>query len=145
MAFNEITVPYSVVEQFENPKGIIRVICSIKEREEFPCALNPRKDGEHIIIASKALIKKHRIIEGEEFAIRVRKDEAEGLAAPEELIEAFALDDWGLQLFEKLLPGKQRGLIYYIRSAKSIDTRIKRSFEIIEKLKQEALSRQRKK
>lgn len=145
IAFNEIEVPREIVKHFGATSGPIRVLCSVKDGEVFPCALNPRKTGNHVIIASKDLIKRHLILADEELTLRVAEDPDDGLQAPEEFSEALALDDWGCQLFEALRPGRQRGLLYYIRSAKSVDTRIKRSFEIIEKLKHEAVVAGRKK
>lgn len=121
---------------FRQPKGAVRVLCSIKNAKEFPCALNPRGE-EYVIIVSKALIKKCALEPGIPFSVNLRSDPNEGLLLPEELLEALLQDDRGSLLFEALLPGRKRGLIHYIRSAKTIDTRIKRALEIIAKLKQE--------
>jgi uncharacterized protein YdeI (YjbR/CyaY-like superfamily) len=40
-------------------------------------------------------------------------------------------------MFESLTPGKRRGWLYHIGSAKSIDTRIKRCVLIAEKVREE--------
>jgi hypothetical protein len=109
-------------------------LCSIEGKNEFPCALNPRKE-EYIIIVSKALKKEHKLISSKPFRVSIRIDPENGLLLPEELEEVLNQDQWGKRLFEALLPGRKRGYIYYVRNAKSIDTRIKRSLEIILKLK----------
>jgi uncharacterized protein YdeI (YjbR/CyaY-like superfamily) len=88
-----------------------------------------------MIIASKELIKRHTLTASEDFQVSIRRDPENGLLLPEEFQEVLNQDDWGKRLFEALLPGQKRGYIYYVRSAKSVDTRIKRAFEIIEKLK----------
>jgi hypothetical protein len=129
-----IRIPAGVADQFRQPKGAIRVLCSINHTAEFPCALNPRGD-QYLIIASKALIRKHKLANGHPFTVTIRPDPDNGLLLPEELQEVLEQDTWGKAVFNGLLPGMQRSYIYYVRSAKSMDTRIKRSFEIVEKLK----------
>jgi len=129
-----IVVPEDVCLVFREGKGAVRILCSVNGAEEFPCALNPRQSG-YIIIASKQLIKKHKLAPHVPFNVRVRSDVHDGLQLPEELLEVLTQDDHFSFEFEKLLPGRKRGLIYYIRSAKTVDTRIKRSLEIAEKVK----------
>lgn len=129
-----IVVPEEVCRVFKEGKGAVRILCSINGWEEFPCALNPRGDG-YVIISSKQLIKKHKLVPYVPFKVRVRNDVHDGLQLPEELLEVLMQDEHFSYEFEKLLPGRKRGLIYYIRSAKSVDTRIKRSLEIAEKVK----------
>lgn len=129
-----IVVPEEVCLVFREGKGAVRILCSINGAEEFPCALNPRQ-GRYIIIASKQLIKKHKLAPHVPFNVRVCSDVHDGLQLPEELLEVLIQDEHFSFEFEKLLPGGKRGLIYYIRSAKTVDTRIKRSLEIAEKVK----------
>lgn len=143
MVHHVIHVPEETAAQFRQPKGAVRVLCSVAGKAEFPCALNPRGDG-YIIIASKALISSHKLKHDTPFTVSIRKDLNDGLLLPEELEEVLKQDEWGSSLFDKLLPGHKRGLIYYIRTAKSIDTRVKRALEIIEKLKSGRLHVQKK-
>ena len=134
MVHHVIHVPEEICSQFRQPKGSIRILCSIAGKPEFPCALNPRNSG-YIIIASKALIKAHQLSPGTPFIVSIRKDVNDGLLMPEELEEVLEQDEWAGSLFDKLLPGHKRGLIYYVRTGQSAETRIKRAFEIAEKLK----------
>ena len=143
MVHHVIYVPEAVSAKFRQPKGAVRVLCSVAGKEEFPCALNPRGNN-YIIIASKALINSHKLSPDVPFTISIRKDTNDGLLLPEELNEVLDQDEWARTLFDKLLPGQKRGLIYYIRSAKSIDTRIKRALEIVDKLKTGRLHIQKK-
>lgn len=129
-----IIVPEDVCMVFNEGKGAVRILCAVNDGEEFPCALNPRNGG-YVIIASKQLIKKHKLAPHVPFKVRVRNDVHDGLQLPEELLEVLMQDEHFSFEFEKLLPGRKRGLIYYIRSAKTVDTRIKRSLEIAEKVK----------
>ncbi|QHT71321.1 YdeI/OmpD-associated family protein [Rhodocytophaga rosea] len=134
MFTHAIRIPPDIGELFRTAKGAIRVLCSIGRKDEFPCALNPRGD-EYIIIVSKALIRQHKLAGLQNFEVSIRTDPDNGLLLPEEFQEVLDQDEWGKRLFEALLPGHKRGYIYYVRSAKSVDTRIKRAFEIVEKLK----------
>ncbi len=138
MIHHVIVVPEEVAKLFRQAKGAVRILCSIKGQAEFPCALNPR-GNDYVIIASLALIKQHNLLPTVPFPIAIRTDLNNGLLLPEELEEVLEQDDWAKQLFEALLPGKKRGLIYYIRTAKSIDVRIKRAFDIVERLKNGSL------
>lgn len=134
MIHHVIHVPEEVAVHFRQPWGAVRILCSVSGQPEFPCALNPRGKN-YIIIASKALIKLHKLQPDISFTVSVRKDPHDGLLLPEELEEVLDQDEWGGSLFNGLLPGHKRGLIYYVRSAKSVDTRIKRALEMIDKLK----------
>jgi hypothetical protein len=134
MFTHSIRIPPEIRDRFRTTKGAIRVLCSIEGSTEFPCALNPR-GHEYIIIVSKAFIKQHKLAGVSSFQVSIRPDPDNGLLLPEELQEVLDQDEWGSRLFEALLPGRKRGYIYYVRSAKTVDTRIKRAFEIVQKLK----------
>lgn len=144
MIHHLIIVPREVSAKFRKDKGAVRILCSIEGKEEFPCALNPR-EGEYVIMASKQLIRKHRLKEGVPFSVSIRPDLNDGLELPEEFLEVLSQDDFANQCFEALLPGLKRSLLYYIRSAKSTDTRIKRSLQIAEKVKTGQLYSQKNK
>ncbi|KAA8483113.1 uncharacterized protein DUF1905 [Arcticibacter tournemirensis] len=144
MIHHVIIVPQEVSATFRKEKGAVRVLCSVEGKEEFPCALNPRGE-EYVIMASKQLIRKHRLNEGVPFSVSVRSDLNDGLELPEEFVEVLNQDEYASQCFEALLPGLKRSLLYYIRSAKSTDTRIKRSLQIAEKAKTRQLYSQKNK
>ena len=135
MLHHLIIVPDTIADQFKTDKGPVRILCKIGNGEEFPCALIPRH-GRYIIAASKKLIKDNNLSTGRTFQITIRIDPNNGLEQPEELTEVLAQDEFAAEVFDRLNDGNKRGYIYYIRQAKSIDTRIKRSLEIAEKIKQ---------
>ncbi len=137
MVHHVIIVPDDIAGQFIHGKGSVRILCSIGNKPEFHCALIPRHER-HVIIASLQLIKKHKLVQGVPFTITIRIDPGNGLELPEELSEVLAQDEFAFNAYMALSDGGKRGYIYYIRQAKSIDTRIKRSLEIAEKLKQRA-------
>ncbi|SDL96143.1 Bacteriocin-protection, YdeI or OmpD-Associated [Daejeonella rubra] len=141
MVHHVIIVPDEFSKQFITGKGSACILCSIGQQPEFPCALIPRHER-FVIIASKKLIKEHNLQLEIPFRISIRIDPGNGLELPEEFSEVLAQDEFAFQAYEALNDGGKRGYIYYIRQGKSIDTRIKRSMEIAEKLKQRHGSKQ---
>ena len=135
MVHHLIVVPDEIAEKFLDGKGPPRIFCSVEGSAEFPCALNPRH-GRYVIIASKQLIKKNKLAVDVPFKISIRHDPHNGLGLPEELAEVLNQDEVASKAYEALNDGHKRGLIYYINQAKSIDSRIKRSLEIMEKMKE---------
>ncbi len=114
-----------------------RVLCTINGYE-FPCALRPIKELGYIITLSKEKAKLCKVREGSRAVARIIKDESEyGFPVPEEWEEYLKQDDEIKMMFESLTPGKRRGWLYYIGSAKSVDTRIKRCVQIAEKVREE--------
>ncbi len=134
MVHHLIVVPVEIVKGFLKRKGAPRIFCSVKGSPEFACALNPRH-GRYVIIASKQLIKKHKLLVDVPFEISIRHDPDNGLGRPEELDEVLMQDEAASKAFTALNDGHKRGYIYYVNQAKSIDSRIKRSLEIVEKIK----------
>ncbi|MFA6946844.1 MAG: YdeI/OmpD-associated family protein [Pedobacter sp.] len=141
MVHHVIIIPDDVAKQFIKGKGSVRILCSIGDKPEFPCALIPRH-GRYVIIASLKLIKENNLFIGSALSMSVRTDPGNGLELPEELSEVLAQDDFAYQAYTTLNDGGKRGYLYYIRQGKSVETRIKRSFEIAEKLKQRHGGRQ---
>jgi len=138
MVHHIIMIPDEVAEQFVIGKGSVRILCKIGDKPEFPCALIPRH-GRYVVIASLKLIKENNLVLGSTFQMTIRTDPGNGLDLPEEFSEVLAQDELAYQAFLALKDGGKRGYLYYIRQAKSIETRIKRSFEIAEKLKSRKL------
>lgn len=135
MVHHLIVVPDQIAKQFTDGKGAPRIFCSVEGGAEFPCALNPRH-GRYVIIASKQLIKKNNLSLERPFKIAIRHDPHNGLGLPEELAEVLDQDMVASKAYEALNDGHKRGLIHYINQAKSVDSRIKRSLEIMEKMKE---------
>ena len=134
MVHHLIVVPNQIAENFVNGKGAPRIICSVKGNPEFPCALNPRH-GRYVIIASKQLIKKNKLLADVPFEISIRHDPENGLRQPEELEAVLDQDEIAHHAFVGLNDGYKRGYIYYVNQAKSVDSRIKRALEIAAKIK----------
>lgn len=135
MVHHLIVVPDEIAKQFVTGKGAPRILCSVEGSAEFPCALNPRH-GRHVIIASQQLIKKNKLSLERPFSIAIRHDPHNGLGLPEELAEVLEQDEVASKAYDALNDGHKRGLIHYINQAKSVDSRVKRSIEIMEKMKE---------
>lgn len=135
MVHHVIIVPDEIAKQFITAKGSVRILCRIGDKPEFPCALVPRH-MQYVVIASLKLIKENNLLIGTAFKMSIRHDPGNGLDLPEEFSEVLAQDEFAYEAFMALKDGAKRGYLYYIRQAKSIETRIKRSFEIAEKLKE---------
>ncbi|MES3018488.1 MAG: YdeI/OmpD-associated family protein [Bacteroidota bacterium] len=135
MVHHLIVVPEEIAVKFTDGKGAPRILCSIEGTTEFPCALNPRH-GRHVLIASKQLIKKNKLSVAVPFKVSIRIDPHNGLSLPEELSEVLDQDHVAFKAYDALNDGHKRGLIHYINQAKSVDSRIKRSLEIMEKMKE---------
>jgi hypothetical protein len=135
MAHHLIAVPEEIARPFIQGKGAPRIFCSVHGGAEFPCALNPRH-GRYVIIASKQMIKKNKLLMGVPFIVSIRHDPENGLGLPEELSEVLVQDETALKAYQALNDGHKRGLIHYVNQVKSVDSRIKRSLEIMEKIKE---------
>ena len=115
-----------------------RILCEINGFE-FPCALRPSEGGDFYISLSREKSKKSKVIEGSQLRATLRMDESEfGFPMPEELTEVLSQDPEGKIVFDAMKPGHRRGYLHYISSAKSVEVRIKRSFQIVEKVKEDA-------
>ena len=134
MVHHLIIVPDEIAKRFLNGKGAPRIFCSVKGGPEFACAINPRHNR-YVIIASKQLIKRNKLFVEVPFEISIRHDPDNGLGRPEELDEVLAQDETAFQAYDELNDGHKRGYIYYVNQARSVDSRIKRALEIVEKIK----------
>lgn len=103
-------------------------------------ALQLRKDGYAVLMLSKAVLKSWRLEVGMEVRVMLKPDTSEfGMAFPEEFQIVLEQDPDADAAFRRRKPGVQRNVLYYIHSAKSEETRIKRALEMAERLKHNAL------
>lgn len=114
-----------------------RFICRLESGHEWHCALMPGGDGDFFINVNKKIRSTHGLEENQEnIVIQLKKDESEyGMPVPEELVELWAMDQEGWDLFNALTPGKQRSLLYRIGKPKTSETRIKKAILINDYLK----------
>ena len=135
VGWHYITVASKIGEKFPKNRGSRRVICTINGTETFPAALIPY-DGDFYIVVNKDRRMRLGIFAGDKVTVEIMADESEyGMPMPEELQEVMDQDPEGSTAFQKLTPGRQRSMMYYIGKLKDIDKRIQASLILIEHLK----------
>lgn len=137
-----IFLPPEVVQAL--PAGRVRAKGTLNGAP-FSLAPQFRKDGARYFSVSAALRKAAGIKEGDRVTCQFTLADPEMLDIPEELQAVLDQDPVGRQVWETFTTGLKRGLIHYVTSVKSSDSRIKRAMEIVEKSKTRSLAAQKKK
>lgn len=134
-----VAVPNEVALLFTKTQPV-RMICMLNEVVEFHGAIRPKKGWFYINIGTP-LRAKAKIKPGDIVSLSLRPDKSEyGRKMPAELQELLAQDEQAYKLFHALIPSKQRGIIYYVDAAKSIDKRIERALMFVNRLKNDPKS-----
>lgn len=130
-----IKVPAGIARKFTTDKNR-RVLCTLNQQLTYPCALMPDGQGGFFITVNKENRKKLNLRLGDTLQAELKKDTSKyGMPVPEELGELLKQDDEGNQIFQSLLPGKQRNLLYLIGKYKHSDTRLTKAIIVINYLK----------
>jgi len=131
--FHYVNFPFSVKDEF-GFSGSVRVECKIGDKT-YKRALISDGQGQHYVILNTEMLRYHKVKLGDKVKLEIRKtDAASQIDIPEEFVEALALEEVALKRYEELTPGKQRQICYWISSAKTVDTRVKRSLDILNRL-----------
>lgn len=131
-----IEIPPWVADHFLTEKNKKRMVITFDNGTSFHRALQRNKDGFSFMVLGKSTLRDAQKEAGQEVSITLEEDNSEyGMPMPEELAEVMRQDPEGKDRFDSLSAGLKRSLLYYLGSAKSVDTRIKRSFDIMQKLK----------
>lgn len=87
------------------------------------------------LLLNKEIVTQLNLHVGQEISVRFERDTSEyGMEMPEELKCVLDQDHKALAYFQKLIPGKQRNLIYLVSKIKHTDKRINKAFAIVEHL-----------
>ena len=114
-----------------------RIVCTLNNAHSYHCAMMP-KGTFHYILVNNETCKKLKLNINDEIAVEIVKDTSKyGINISEELEEVLFSDPEGSLLFHELTPGKQRSLIHLITTVKKSQTRIEKSFVILEHLKRQ--------
>ncbi|MEQ9262472.1 MAG: YdeI/OmpD-associated family protein [Owenweeksia sp.] len=141
-----LDVPPEIAEGLLGKKQKERIVLHFSNGKKVHRALQRSKNGETFILLGKSVLKEAGKAPGDEVTVSIEKDTSKyGMPMPEEFEEVLNQDEEGRQLFEKLKPGMKRSFLYFINSAKTVDTRINRSFQLVEKLKNGEVSGSRRK
>lgn len=142
-----LMIPDDIIEQIETEKegkkGRVRVEGTMNG-VPFALAVQNLKTGEKYFSVSAPLRKAARIQLSVPVQVEFHLVDPDKLNIPEELIAVLEEDPEGKAAFEKLTTGYKRSLILYITSVKSVDSRIKRAIELINKAKYSQLHGQKK-
>lgn len=129
-----LEVPAEVVEKFGTLK--IRLICTVNNSLSFQCGLMALGEGKAYISINAKRMKELGVKLGDQVHVALEKDNSKyGMEVPEELAELFRQDEEGKRRFDKLTPGMQRYIIYYVSGVKSQNLRVERAIMLIENLK----------
>lgn len=137
-----IFLPEDVVTKL--PKGRVRVKGRFNGAD-FALAVQRMKDGSRFFSVSAPLRKAAAIRAGDKVRVFFKIVDPDTLDIPEELEAVLAQDDEARMAWNTLTPGYQRSLIHYITSVKNVDSRIRRSFDLLERARAGLLHGQTKK
>ena len=136
LGVNYIFIPASVLNECGGIKSG-RWICHLQNQIKFQCGFVALTEGNAYITVNKARMKKLNLQTGDQVKVQLEKDESEyGLDMCEELYTLLQQDEEGLFRFNKLSPGMQRYIIFYVSQVKNPQLRLDRSLLLIGNLKQ---------
>jgi len=103
-------------------------------------AIHRRKSGEHFLLIGKSLVKAFGGCVGEFAEVVLTSDpEPDRVDVDPVFEEVLEMDPEASDRFNEMTPGMQRSIMVYLESAKRVDTKMKRSLEIAEKLRTRTL------
>lgn len=137
--YTHIVFPLAEVAEWKAAK-VKRIVGTINEMP-YRLALQSNGEGGFYIIVGKELREKGKLEVGSKVSVTIQPDpNPDSVDLEEELLEVLAQDEEASEKFFALTAGKQRSLNYYIMSVKNIETRLKRSFEIADQVKRNAIT-----
>ena len=107
-------------------------------------AVQHLKDGSRYFSVSAPLRKAAHLRVGGAVMVAFKIVDPDNLDIPEELEAVLSQDDEARKAWDKLTTGYQRSLIHYVTSVKNVDSRIKRSIELLNRAKAGLLHGQKK-
>lgn len=130
-AWSYVEFPHDVKELF-GKRGEVRVKC-LFNGIAIDRALMPAKSGYHILVLGGDLRKQAGIRKpGDPVRVELWLDpEPDRIDIPEELAETLDFIPDMKAAWDKLKPGMQRSMCYWVRSGKTLPTRAKRVAELL--------------
>lgn len=143
MRYHALPVPSDVAASFKKA-GISRLIATVNGHT-YRRALQNHADGDSFIILGRELLKECGLKRGSTATVTLTPDpEPEALDIPDCFTLVLEQDDAARTRWHTFPLGRQRSLLHYITSAKQEATRIKRSWELAEKIRTHSLYGDRK-
>lgn len=88
----------------------------------------------HYLMINPALVKQLGLSLGDEVTVRFRPEADDFVRLPEELERALSTNSRRRSLWQALTPGRQRGLAYFVSTARTAPTREKRVTAVFDEL-----------
>ena len=115
--------------------GFKRWICTLNDAITWHCAILPLGDGRRFVILSKDKLKAADVDLGHHVHVVLEPDMSQyGMALPEDLEEMLEADPEFQRRFDEMKPGRRRGVIHHIASAKTEETIAKRIVRLMQEL-----------
>lgn len=132
-----LLIPADIVEQLANDK-VKRVVAEVTFKDKS-LALHAgvlKKKGVVYLMFSKAKRKEMGVDKGNTLKVSMKEDTSKYQAPMTEELEAVLLSDYeGYEIFESLLPGKQRNIIFSVYNTKGSQKRVDKALNAMENLK----------
>ncbi len=130
-----LEVPKRIVTKLGG-KLSVRLKCTVNNTIEFQCGLMALGEGRAYISINATRMKKLKVQEGDIVSVSLVKDESKyGMDIPVEMLEIFKQDSEAKRRFDRLTPGKQRYVIFYVAGVKNPQLRVDRAMLLLENLK----------
>ncbi len=130
---NLIFLPEEVAQWFLSNK-IVRVEGKFNEIP-FRLAIQSDGNGGRFLMINKTILKKLNAVAGTIINLNITPDkEPDRLDEPEELLEVLAQIPEAQNFYNSLTTGARRSVVIYIAQGKTVETRIKRSLQLAEKM-----------
>ena len=130
--FTVLRLPDEIAEALKSA-GVKRVEGEIADHPvNLAPTTAPAIDG-MFLWTGKSLLKRIGIVPGERVEVRLRPADANAVETPDDVTRAL-LSSGQLDSWEALTPGKKRGLIHQIESAKKPETRARRITKLMKDL-----------
>lgn len=115
--------------------GFKRWICTLNDAVTWHCAILPLGDGRRFVILSKDKLKAADLDLGHHVHVLLEPDVSQyGMALPPDLEEMLEADPEFQRRFDEMKPGRRRGVIHHIASAKTEETIAKRIVRLMQEL-----------
>jgi hypothetical protein len=138
MRYHALPVPDDIAETFK-ASGVRRLIATINGHT-CKRALQSHADGGSFLIVGMELLKTCGLKTGSTALVTLSPDPApDGLDMPDAFALVLEQDEAALERWNTFPIGRQRSLLHFITSAKQEATRIKRSWELAEKIRTHTL------
>lgn len=99
----------------------------------FNAALIPAQQGRHLIIPPE-LMKAASLQRDDLVEVRFNIADQDGVAVPEELQVALSENPLAAAVWERMTPGRRRGLAYLVAKPKGEETRAKKAADLVHAL-----------